>query len=115
VKQARRGRYGLSRTGRPVLVACNFMIKRLLISVAGGGVLTWLTYLYSQIPSNGPSLITAIFLVPILLLSKAISRDNINTVSIVFFCLLVMFYSVIIFVAWWVIQGMLNGFKGPKK
>jgi hypothetical protein len=91
-----------------------FMIKRLLISVTGGGVLTWLTYLYSQIPSNGPTLFT-VDLLPFILLSKAISKDNTGLGDIVFVGLLVMFYSVVIFVVWWVIEGLLNESKGRKK
>jgi hypothetical protein len=90
------------------------MIKRLLISVAGGGTLTWLTYMYIRIPSNGPRLISIVFLLPLQMLATAITKDR-NLGEIVFFSLLVGVYSAIVFLVWWVIEGLLNESKGRRK
>ena len=112
MKLARRGRDGALR--RPVLMACSFLIKRLFISVVGGGVLTWLTYMYIKIPSTGSRLITIIFLIPMQLLATAITKDR-NLGEIVFCSLLVLVYSAIVFLVWWIIEGLLHESRGRKK
>jgi hypothetical protein len=114
VKLAPKGRDGLPRVGHSVLVAFIFMIKRLLISVAGGGVLTWLTYMYIQIPSTGPRLIAIVFLIPMQMLATSITKDR-NLGEIVYWSLLVVVYTAILFLVWWVIEGVLNESKGRKK
>lgn len=73
-----------------------FIIKRLLISLAVGGVLTWLTYAYCRIPSTGPRLISIVFLVPMQLVATAIAKDR-HLQEVVYWSLLVVFYSVCVF------------------
>jgi hypothetical protein len=50
--------------------------KVVIISLAAGGLLTWLDYIYCDQPRNGPDLFIVLFIFPLRLLASAITKDR---------------------------------------